>query len=300
MLRNLYILSEGSWAIKSAEIFADLFYTLSLLVLVSVFFVLRPDLYAVPALVLFVLLSIYYFYLYKKKLPIYTFALLSQYLLFLLLVPIAFLHPLVLSLSALTACVFHVFLIRQYGVRIQLTFYLLFFVYLWDALFSLVGFPMHATTPESFLFPVIQKIESNALGPLFSMPWLVGKDFDVLTFRSGFEYLSTFVLIGVSWVAFRRPVLVLFFIGWFLAFFSFGTLSARLPIAWVVSFASIAFVLHIAPGRNFYGSFFLSMISFLFLMPIAWIVGKVGGQPVMLLLIFFPLEAVMVRVFLGK
>jgi hypothetical protein len=300
MLRNLYILSEGGWAIKSAEIFADLFYTLSLVGAYTLFVVMQPNLYGMPTLEVFGLLTFYYYYLYKNKMQMYAFALISQILLFLLLVPIPFLHPVLILCGVSSACLFHYLFSKQYNTRINLVCYLLFFFFLWDSFLFLIGTPLRITAPSSILLPILQPFEAKSLGPIFSIPWLVGNDFDIVNFRSSFEFLSTFILVGISWVAFRRPILILFFLGWISLFFVFGSLSGNLPIAWVLSFSSIAFLLHIAPGRNFYGSFYISMISFLILLPIAWVVGKVGGHPIMILLIFFPIETILVRVFLGK
>ncbi len=300
MLRNLYILSEGSWAIKSAEIFADLFYTLLVSAVAVLFIVIRSDIYLIPSIELAILFIIYGFFLYRNKLQKYPIALLSQLALLLLVLPIAYLQPLLIFLSVVFAFFLHWLLEKNYSFRMHLVFYLLFCFFLWDAFLTVLGYPLRIALPNSLVFPLFQNIESKSLGPLFSLPWLVGTQFEISDFRSNFEYLSTYILMGISLVAFRRPILIFYFFGWVAVFFSYSFLMAKLPFPWILNFSSIAFLLHIAPGRNFYGSFYISLISFLVLLPIALVLGKIGGQPILVLLIFFPLEALLVRVFLGK
>lgn len=300
MLRNLYILSEGSWAIKSAEIFADLFYTLLVSSIAILFIVIRSDIYLIPSIELIILFILYGLFLYRNKLQKYPIALLSQLALLILVLPIAYLQPLLIFLSVLFAFLLQWLIEKSYSLRIHLVFYLLFSFFLWDGFLSVLGHPMRIVPPNSLLLPFFQNIESKSLGPLFSLPWLVGSGFEISDFRSNFEYLSNFILMGVSLVAFRRPILIFYFLGWVAIFFSYSFLMANLPFPWILNFSSMAFLLHIAPGRNFYGSFYISLITFLILLPIAMLMGKIGGQPMMILLIFFPLEAFLMRVFLGK
>ncbi len=300
MLRNLYILSEGGWAIKSAEIFADLFYTLSLAILFSFYLILFPSTYGIVSLELFLLFGAYYYYLSKNHLQMYSLSILSQMFLFMLIVPIPYLHPLLVIFVGFSACLFHFLFFKLYGIRLQLSIYLLFFFFLWDTFLVLINTPLRIVPPTSVTLPFTDAMDAKSLGPIFSFPWLVGNQFDPISFRSSFEYLSTFVLVAVSWAAFRRPVIFIFFIGWVLLYFLYGVVSTTLPFPWVISFASLAFVTHIAPGRNFYGSFYLTLLCFFLMLPIAFVFGKIGAPPYLLFLIFFPLEGIMIRVFLGK
>ncbi len=300
MLRNLYILSEGSWGIKSAEIFADLFYFLSLSALLITFFVTRPDLYGIPAAEILVLFLVFWYLLQRNKSQNYLIAHFSQYFLLLLVLPIAFLQPVLIFLAVVCGSLLQMFLLKKYFFRLQLLIYLFFFFFCFDAILTFTGFPQQIVPPSSFQLPIFSLVETKTLGPLFSMPLLPQNNFNVTDFRSSFEFLSTFILVAISLVAFRRPVLLLYFVGWVGLYFCYGFSRSQLPMAVILNLSSIAFLIHIAPGRNFYGSFYLSIITFLVLMPIAWLVGRFGGQPIFVLMLFFPLEAIFIRVFLGK
>ncbi len=300
MLQNFYILSEGGWAIKSSEIFADIFFTLSLFVLYLFLLLNQTVVFGWVSLEILLLTCLYSFYLFKYKYPVYYFAIFSQTLLFFFLIPIPFLHPLLIFFSVTSAFVFHFLFSRFYDLRLNLVSYLLFFFFLWDAFLLLIGTPLRISAPTSLSFPIFQVVETNSLGPVFSFPWILKGELNPVNFRSSFEFLSTFVLMGISLAAFRRPILFSFLIGWILIFYLFGGISGALPLPWVISYASTAFLIHIAPGRNYYGSFYVSIICFFLLLPVAWFLGIFGGYPILVLLVFFPLEALLIRVFLGK
>ena len=300
MIRNLYILSEGGWAIKSAEIFADLFYVLTITLVYGVFIYFRPDVYGIVTAEALLLFGIYYYYLIKVNENVFLLALIAQIVLYFLSLPIPFLNPILFPIVFIVSCSANVFLVKRFSYRVPLLIYLLLFSYLFDSIFTWFGLNLRSAAPSSFYFPILETVEANSLGPLFSLPWLVGANFEISTFRSSFEYLSTYILIGISWIAFRRMILIVFFVSWLIIFFILGSQSLSLPLPWIVSFSSLAFIIHFAPGRNFYGSFFATLLSFILLMPIAFLMAKFGLSPILILLIFFPIEAIMTRVFLGK
>jgi len=300
MLRNLYILSEGSWGIKSSEIFADLFFAFSLTVTFVLFFIYQPVLYIAVSLELAVIGVGLYFYLLKKKKQIYPISLFTQIILTILLIPIPLLHPVLSVIAALCGVFFYVIINRFYSIRLGLLVYILFFFFLWDMLFHLMGIPLRAGEQASLFFPGRVVVEANTLGPNFASPWLVGMNGQNPLFRSSLEFLSTYILIGVSWIAFRRPLLFVYFLGWVVIYSVMGMTTGSLPIGWIMSFSSLSILVHLAPGRNFYGSFYISLISFCVMVPISWLMGKFGISPFLVFLLFFPIEAILVRVFLGK
>lgn len=300
MLRNLYILSESGWGIKSSEIFADFFYVLSLLALWISFVFFQPSIYLIPSVEMAFLFVNFYYLLRRNHFPSYPFSILAQLLLALLLIPISFLHPVLVLISVLSGFLLYYSLQKFYSFQIFLALSILFFSFVWDFLFSIIGLNFRVAGYENLNLPFLQTIPAKTLGSYFSLPWFMGENMNLENFRSSFEYLSTYLLIGISWAAFRRPILFLFLMGWILTFLCFGYSYGKLPLAWVTSFAALGFIVHIAPGRNFYGSFFVTMISFLIFFPIAWMLGRFGGHPVFNIFIFFPLEAILVRVFLGK
>ncbi|TGN14357.1 hypothetical protein [Leptospira ilyithenensis] len=300
MLRSLYILSEGSWGIKSSEIFADLFFTLSIIVTFSLFFIYQPFLYLAVGLEFLVMGGGLYFYLLKKKNQIYPIALLTQIILTILLVPIPLLHPILAVIALLCGSIFYVIINQLYSIRLGLIIYILFFFFLWDMLFRLMGIPLRADEQTSLFFPGRGAQEANTLGTNFASPWLVSHNQPNPLFRSSLEFLSTYILIGVSWIAFRRPLLFVYFLGWLAIYSVMGVPTGNIPISWIVSFSSLSILVHLAPGRNFYGSFYISIISFCILVPVSWLAGKLGISPFLVFLLFFPIEAILVRVFLGK
>ncbi len=300
MIRNLYILSEGSWGIKSSEIFADLFYFISLLAVYGLFLFFQPGVYLVSTILCLVLSGLYYYYLLRTKNHIYPIAIASQILLYLLLLPFPLFHPAVVVLALLSGFFFHAVVSQNYSVKIPVFWYLLLFSFIWDSVFSLMGLGFRSQNPASLFFPGRGEVDPASLGPNFALPLFRGANFTAEPFRSSFEILSTYVLIGISWVAFRRPVLFFYFLGWILLYSVMGFSTIPLPFAWIVSFSSVSLISHISPGRNFYGSFFVTIFGFIIVLPISFLIAKLNGNPFLIFMLFFPLEGVFVRVFLGK
>ncbi|MCG6144599.1 hypothetical protein ND856_00030 [Leptospira bandrabouensis] len=296
MLKNLYILSENSWGIKSSEIFADFFYFLTLMGFLG--FALA-HVFPIPFLPIAVGSFITLLYLglcIRANQSPYWLGLLSQLLIVFLILPVTWLHPVLLPVAFVFALVVHYLLSQQYSLRVPIFTLVLLFVLIWDSVFSLLGYSFR--TPVELVSWTGIPFESSLLPmtlPLFSVQPIHG-----LTFLSFFDTLGIFALVGIAWVAFRRTVLLGFFLGWILLFSVWGIGSGQLNFNWILSFASLTFFLHLSPGRNFYGSYYVSLLSFVILLPISFFLGKMGLSAVLVLVVFFLLEGLFVRVFLGK
>ncbi|MCZ8344262.1 MAG: hypothetical protein O9301_14605 [Leptospira sp.] len=297
MLKNLYILSEGSWGIKSSEIFADLFYSLSLFAFFLFFFFQNVNILWLPTLIFFILGIIVYFVYQNLEQPIYPLKLFSNLLISILVSPVMFFSPSLVVPSVLLGCISFYLLKKKFGIQIPIFVWILLFFYTFDFLLLWIGFNGRVQGDANFTMTFLPTLESSGIP--FGFPWTLVKETGSLGF-SALESLGIFVLVGVSWFSFRKFLLIFYFLCWNLLFFLwfYGMGSVFFP--WGVAFASIAFFLHLAPGRNFYGSFYGTLLSFLLCLPISFLVGKIGISPLMNVIIFFSLEALVLRVFLGK
>lgn len=297
MLKNLYILSEGSWGIKSSEIFADLFFTLSLFTFFCFYFFQLAAVIWVSCLIVFLCALIYYFVAKRLNQSSYPIYLISQNLLFLLLTPSALLHPVLISLAVISAYFVFYFLKQKFSIHILFLVLAMLFLFFWDSIFFFARYPLRIQSPPEFLFPLIPKLEG--IGIPFSFPWMGASD--VLgTFYSPLEVLGIFVLIGISWVSFRRSILFIYFIAWNFLFILWFMGSGSPFFPWSIGFASIGFLIQTSPGRNFYGSFYLTILCLFIFLPLSFLMGKFGISPMMLAVFFFSVEAILIRVFLGK
>ncbi|XDD42225.1 hypothetical protein AB3N58_13090 [Leptospira sp. WS60.C2] len=295
MLKNLYILSENSWGIKSSEIFADFFYFLTLVIFFgcSVAFVTPVP---VLSIVLGCILTLVYFaFCIRIKQAPYWLGLLSQLFLVFLIVPLAWLSPVLLSFGLVFAFALHYFLIQQNSIRIPLFSLVILFLFLFDTAFSLMGYQLHGEYSLQSMVGI--PIESSIL-PM-TLPWLSTATNHV-AFVSIAESLGIYLFAAVAWVSFRRTILISFFFGWLILFFVWGLGSGMNEFTWNLSFASLAFFLQMAPGRNFYGSFYVTIVCFFILLPLAFFVGKLGISAIWVVVVFFLIESLLVRVFLGK
>ncbi|MCW7494531.1 hypothetical protein ND861_18280 [Leptospira sp. 2 VSF19] len=296
MLKNLYILSENSWGVKSSEIFADFFYFLTLIGFLGYALAHVLPIPILPIAIGSLITLLYLGFCIRANQSPYWLGLLSQLLIVFLILPVNWLHPVLLPVALLFALVVHYLLNQQYSLRVPIFSLVLLFVLIWDSVFSLLGYSFR--TPVELVSWTGIPFESSLL-PL-TLPWFSVHPFNNLTFLSFFDTLGIYVLVGISWVSFRRTVLLGFFLGWILLFSLWGIGSGQLGFNWILSFASLAFFLHLSPGRNFYGSYYVSLLSFVILLPIAFFLGKMGLSAVLVLVVFFLLEGLFVRVFLGK
>lgn len=297
MLKNLYILSEGSWGIKSSEIFADFFYSITLSSFFVFFFVQNVNVLWLPTLILFVLGIIVYFVYQNLEQPIYPLKLFSNLLISLLVAPVILLSPILLVPSVLLGLGIFYLLKKKFGLQIPIFVWILLWIYILDFLSLSIGYNARVQGDVDFSISFLPKLESS--GFPFGYPWILAQETGSLGF-SAVESLGVFVLVFVSWVSFRKFLLVTYFLGWNLLFFFWFLGIGSIYFPWGIAFASLAFFLHLAPGRNFYGSFYGTLLSFLLCLPISFLVGKIGISPLMNVLIFFSFEAFVLRVFLGK
>ncbi|MDF3819539.1 hypothetical protein P3G55_06495 [Leptospira sp. 96542] len=296
MLKNLYILSEGSWGIKSSEVFADLFYFLSTLTLfVYCFFHLAAVLW-VPFVVSILLFVVFYILLKNSNYDVYWLGFITQVLLLFLITPAAFVSTSLLSLSIFFAAALYFFLNQYYELRIPILILTLFFLFFWDGVFGLMGVSLRNT--NLFELPKIVELENTVIP--FSYPLGSKIVWSPVAFGSLLESWGVYLLVSISWLAFRRSILFLYILGWFLVFGAWFLGNGSFGLLTLVSFVSLGVILHTIPGRNFYGSFYISVAMFFILVPISFLVGKFGICAMMSLLIFFVAEVVVTRVFLGK
>ncbi|WP_108978098.1 hypothetical protein [Leptospira ryugenii] len=301
MLKSLYILSENSWTLKSYEIFADLFYTLTLLFVYGIYVLALPNFAWITSVQAIVLLIGYYFFLMRYNEKTYLFSLLAQLLILFLLLPLPFHQQILFPLSLATGMFVHFLLLSKYRVRMYLSLLVLTFAFLWDYLFTYLAVPLRQMeAPSSLDLFLLGEIKSDTLGNFYSLPLLAGEGFKLDQFRAPAEYLSVYLLVSVSWFAFRRSILATFFVAWLVTFFVFSSFGASLPIPLVVTYASLGFFLQLIPGRNFYGSFYASLLTFVIILPISFVVGKWIPYPILIYLFFFFIESLLNRVFLGK
>lgn len=296
MLKNLYILSENSWGVKSSEIFADFFYFLTLMGFLGYSLAHVLPIPILPIVITSILTLIYFAFCIRANQSPYWLGLLSQLILVFLILPTSWLHPVLLPVAFLFALVVHYFLGQQYSLRVPIFSLVLFFILIWDTVFSLLGYSFR--TPVELVSWTGISFENSIL-PL-TLPWFSNAPWKGIEFLSFADSLGIYVLVGVAWVSFRRTVLLGFFLGWLLLFSLWGIGSGQLSFNWILSYSALAFFLHMSPGRNFYGSYYVSLLSFVILLPIAFFVGKMGISAVSVLVVFFLLEGLLVRVFLGK
>lgn len=296
MLKNLYILSENSWGVKSSEIFADFFYFLTLMGILGYSLAHVLPIPILPIVIGSILTLVYLGFCIRANQSPYWLGLLSQLLIVFLIIPTTWLHPILLPVAFLFAFVVHYFVGQHYSLRVPVFSLVLIFILIWDTVFSLLGYTFR--TPVELISWTGISFESSLL-PL-TLPWFSNPPLDGLKFLSFADSLGIYVLVGIAWVSFRRTVLLGFFLGWLFLFSLWGIGSGQLSFNWILSYASLAFFLHLSPGRNFYGSYYVSLLSFVILLPIAFFVGKMGISAVLVLIVFFLIEGVLVRVFLGK
>ncbi|XDD45869.1 hypothetical protein AB3N60_14285 [Leptospira sp. WS39.C2] len=296
MLKNLYILSENSWGIKSSEIFADFFYFITLMIFLGCSLAFVTPLPILPLILSSIITVIYLGICVRNKQTPYWLGLISQLFLVILVIPNTWLNPILLSISLIFTYILHYFLIRYYSLRFPVICYVIFFLFLLDTSFSLLGYPLRSEYSLSSFVGI--PLEKSVL-PM-SMPWFNADYSNPLPFISIAESLGVYLLVCVAWVSFRRTILISFFVGWLLLFYLWGIGAGLSGFDWNLTFASFAFFLQLAPGRNFYGSFYVTIVSFLILLPIAYFVGKMGISAIWIVVVFFLIESLFVRVFLGK
>ncbi|TGM31768.1 hypothetical protein [Leptospira biflexa] len=296
MLKNLYILSENSWGIKSSEIFADFFYFITLIGFFgySIAFVSPLPILSIIISATFTLL--YLGFCIRMKQSPYWLGLISQLLLVLLILPTIWLSPLLLSFAFIFAYLSHYFLIQNYSLRFPIFCLVILFLFLFDSTFSLMGYQFRSD--YSLVSMTGVPLESSVL-PM-TLPWMTLDSTNTTGFISIAESLGVFLLVSVAWVSFRRTILISFFISWVVLYKIWGIGAGLNGFSWNLSYAALAFFLQLAPGRNFYGSFYVTIISFVILLPIAFFVGKMGISAIWVVIVFFLLESLFVRVFLGK
>ncbi|EOQ97342.1 putative membrane protein [Leptospira wolbachii serovar Codice str. CDC] len=296
MLKNLYILSENSWGVKSSEIFADFFYFLTLMGFLGYSLAHVLPIPILPIVIGSILTLIYLGFCIRANQSPYWLGLLSQLLIIFLILPTTWLHPILLPIALFFAMVVHYLLGQQYSLRVPIFSLVLLFVLIWDSVFSLLGYSFRI--PVELVSWTGISFESSLL-PL-TLPWFSNLPLNGLTFLSFADSLGIYVLVGIAWVSFRRTILLGFFLGWLLLFSFWGIGSGQLSFNWILSYSALAFFLHLSPGRNFYGSYYVSLLSFVILLPIAFFVGKMGISAGLVMAVFFLLEGLFVRVFLGK
>lgn len=296
MLKNLYILSENSWGVKSSEIFADIFYFLTLMGFLGFALAHVMPIPFLPIAIGSLITVLYLGFCIRANQSPYWLGLLSQLLIVFLILPVTWLHPVLLPVALVFALVVHYLLSQQYSLRVPIFSLVLLFVLIWESVFSLLGYSFR--TPFELVTWTGIPFESSLL-PM-TLPWFSSAPIDGLLFLSFADTLGIYALVGIAWVSFRRTILIGFFFGWILLFSFWGIGSNQLGLNWVLSYASLAFFLHLSPGRNFYGSYYVSLLSFAILLPIAFFLGKMGVSAVLVLVVFFLLEGLFVRVFLGK
>lgn len=296
MLKNLYILSENSWGVKSSEVFADFFYFLTLIGFLGYSLAHVLPIPILPIAIVSILTLIYFGFCIRANQSPYWLGLLSQLLIVFLVLPTTWLHPILLPVAFLFAIVVHYFFIQQYSFRVPLFSLVFLFVLIWDTVFSLLGYSFR--TPVEFISWTGISLENYILP--FAMPWFSNVPTRHIDFLSFADCLGVYILVGIAWVSFRRTILLSFFLGWLLLFSIWGIGSGQLGLNWILSYSALAFFLHVGPGRNFYGSYYVSLLGFVILLPIAFFVGKMGLSAASALIVFFLLEGLLVRVFLGK
>ncbi|MCW7479501.1 hypothetical protein [Leptospira kanakyensis] len=296
MLKNLYILSENSWGVKSSEIFADFFYFLTLMGFLGYSLAHVQPIPILPIVIASIFTLVYLGFCIRANQSPYWLGLLSQLLIIFLILPTAWFHPILLPVSFLFALVTHYFLGQQYSLRVPIFSLVLLFVLIWDTVFSLLGYSFRTHLE---LTPWAGISFENSVLPL-AFPWFSVTPWKGQEFLSFVDNLGVYAFVGIAWVSFRRTVLLGFFLGWLFLFSLWGIGSGNLSFNWVLSYSALAFFFHMSPGRNFYGSYYVSLLSFVILLPIAFFVGKMGISAVLVLVVFFLLEGLLVRVFLGK
>lgn len=296
MLKNLYILSENSWGIKSSEIFADFFYFITLVGFLGYALAFIAPVPIVPILLVSLVTLIYLGICIRVNQSLYWLGLISQLLLVVILLPTAWFDPILLPIAFIFTYAAHYFLIQNYSIRLSIVSLVFLFVFLLDTAFSLIGYQIRQVYDLQSGLGIV--LETSVL-PL-SLPWISFDPAETIRFVSIAESLGIYVLVGVAWVSFRRTILLSFFLLWALLFFVWGIGSGFSGYHWLLSFASLAFFLQLAPGRNFYGSYYVTIFSFVILLPIAFLVGKMGISAIWVVVVFFLIEALFVRVFLGK
>ncbi|EOQ90255.1 putative membrane protein [Leptospira yanagawae serovar Saopaulo str. Sao Paulo = ATCC 700523] len=296
MLKNLYILSENSWGIKSSEIFADFFYFISLIGFLGYSLAFVTPIPIIPILLVSLITLVYLGICIRVNQSPYWLGLISQLLLVIIILPTTWFDPILLTLSFILSYALHYFLIQNYSIRTQIVSLVFLVLFILDTAFSLIGYQLRQTYElqsfsginlETSVFPI-------------SIPWVAYDPSQIIRFTSIVESLGIYVLVCVAWVSFRRTILLSFFLLWSLLFFVWGLGSGISGTLWLLSFASMAFFLQLAPGRNFYGSYYVTLLSFVILLPIAFFVGKMGISAIWVVIVFFLVEALFVRVFLGK
>ncbi|TGK52775.1 hypothetical protein [Leptospira bouyouniensis] len=296
MLKNLYILSENSWGIKSSEIFADFFYFLTLIGFFGYSVGFVTPLPILPIIIASTFTLIYLGFCIRMKQSPYWLGLIAQLLLVLLILPSVWLSPVLLSFALLFTYLFHYYLIQYYSLRIPIFCLAILFLFLFDTAFSLMGQQFRSEYTLSSLAGI--PLESLFL-PM-TLPWGSIESSNTKVFLSIAESLGVFLLVTVAWVSFRRTILISFFVCWYVLFLCWGFGANLSGFSWNLSYASLAFFLQLAPGRYFYGSFYVTIVSFVILIPIAFFVGKMGISAIWIVVVFFLLESLFVRVFLGK
>ncbi|WP_244241632.1 hypothetical protein [Leptospira jelokensis] len=296
MLKNLYILSENSWGIKSSEIFADFFYFITLIGFLGYSLAFVSPIPIVPILLVALVTLVYLGLCIRANQSPYWLGLISQLLLVIVILPTTWFDPILLTFSFTLSYALHYFLIQNYSIRLPIVSLVFLFLFLLDTAFSLIGYQLRQTV-ELQSFSGIQ-LETSVF-PI-SLPWVAFEPTETIRFVSIGECLGIYLLVCVAWVSFRRTILLSLFLLWSLLFYVWGLGTGLSGTNWLLSFASLAFFLQLAPGRNFYGSYYVTLFSFVILLPIAFFVGKMGISAIWVVIVFFLVEALFVRVFLGK
>ncbi len=299
MVKERFVLTENAWSVRSSEGLADISYcTLALLaVLVSTIF--NFSIFGISTLILLGLGVGFYFYLQRLDTKPYLFSLVYQTLLLILMVPIPFLHPVGIVLAYVSGALFYFFANQNFSLKLESTFFILFFFFFWESILQLLGFKF-GSSPEVLYFPFLDSASSSSLGSRFSSPWYLTKDAIGLSFRSLFEYFSSFLMVGLAIASFRRLYLFLSLLLWILIFGLFSVSGASLGTTKIISYSSLAFLIFSGPGKNHYTLFFPNLFLLICWLPVAWIFANFGIPALWLIFLFFLFQSIIARVFLGK
>lgn len=294
MLKNLYILAERTWGVKSSEVFADLLYLIFSLSLVSFFLQMVIKTLWPVFLILSLFIIIYLLCNNQWFRSLYAIGFITQVFFFLMLLPIGHFQIGILSMSLLTAALLHFFLDWKFQIRIAFVALALVSFGIWKSLLQSLGLysPIEIGGPNVFQEYIQPLSKSFAFGT--NRP-----DGNLVSF-SLLEELGGLSFALVAFVSFRRTILLFHFPFWICIFgiWSFGL--GEFSWLHILSYSSFAFFVQLGPGRNHYASFFVSFLSLLVTLLFSFFIGHLELSAGYLLALFFGIEAIFIRLFLGK
>jgi hypothetical protein len=282
MYRDRLVLTETSWSIKNSDFIFDILILISFVSLYSLAGYDSPIKYLYVFLALFIPMLVYSLVL--KKLNIYSYMVGSFIHSFfvLLTIPTVWMNPWVLFLISSFS-----FMILFYGKKysFQIPLFLVFFILLYSVYFLFSGLEVADSSPIWY---------NTLLWKSLPQEGIFGEG------RIGLlESLGPFVLGFISLAVFRRPVVFLSGLWFYLiSIFFYKDLGWEASLIPGITTGTIFFLSFLLPGRNHYASLWISQLFSVIVFFILFISLKTISIELsfgMVLILFFLLESFVLK-----